>query len=109
MVNNTRIHERLTDRRLLGEGYYIPKNKDEMIELTHKSHCSVGELYDRLGELENAIEEGRLVPVNVAPIVSDGALTVCGYCHESIEFPHWKYCPSCGSLLKDETGSQGLR
>ena len=55
--------ERLTDKRFLGEGFYQPKNREEFKEIQNMKKPSYEEIYQRLGELENKLEQGILVEV----------------------------------------------
>ena len=92
------LYNRLTDRRLV-DRFYQPKDRAERLELTLIDKPSMHEVYNRLGKLENDIEDGKLSYTLKTRVVEDGCMTVCNNCHERIEFPHWTHCPACGAKL----------
>ncbi len=59
--------DRLTDKRFLGEGFYQPKSTKEFKELQLAKKPSYDELYQRLGELENKLENGTLLETVCSP------------------------------------------
>lgn len=59
--------DRLTDKRFLGEGFYQPKSTKERKDIQLMKKPSYDELYQRLGELENKLENGTLLETKCSP------------------------------------------
>lgn len=55
---------RLTDKRFLGEGFYCPKNKEEMKEIQMMRKHGYDEIYKKLGEYEDLEERGLLLRIH---------------------------------------------
>ena len=84
--------ERLTDRRLLGDGFYQPKNKEERREILYADKPTYEEIYKRLGEYENRESHGRY-------IMDEFGDSKCSVCGEKYLNVTQNYCPNCGAKM----------
>lgn len=107
---------RLTEKYGGGFGLVKVKDDEQEVESPYPNTLkAILECFNRLGELENAIEDGELVPVVRGEWIAEqkGAEYCefrCSACDGSVgqtdqfdetevkQFSEWyKYCPNCGS------------
>ena len=88
--------KRLTDNRFLGDGFYVPKSKEEAKEITRMHKPTYEEIYKRLGYYENGESHGKWMFIDL-----DGywynKCSVCGGTTGSP--PGFNYCPNCGAKM----------
>lgn len=60
-------------------------------------HVDGDKYYRRLCQIEDEIQNGRLVYVKEARMLDNGRTTICSECHSSVDFPTWNHCPYCGA------------
>lgn len=100
---------RLTKKYGGAFGLVKVKDDEQEVESPYPNTLkAILECFERLGELENAIESGELVPVvHGRWIKSDEhkGVFVCGECKNCyigegwIDGFKWSYCPNCGAKM----------
>lgn len=83
------------------------KDDEQEIESPYPNTLrAILECFNRLGELENAIEDGELVPVVHGEWVEDdtGVMHYCSRCHQYNGSTTYEpnYCPNCGAKMNLE-------
>lgn len=108
---------RLTDKRFLGGGFYQPKDRKEMLEIALNVKPTYEEIYKKLGEYENTVEQSEkgcdfcnhsnvnswvnyYAQYFISEITpSRGVKAVEEY---EIDGEEFNFCPKCGRRLRGE-------